>query len=151
MLASSSRLRLGVGLAHTVRAPPCQQGCNRALTLHCRSRRFFANASAKDSETRFGWDVAEKEPATGSTELPLAVIRRPLQRTRSNNQEKVQALMESISERGLMEPIDVLEVDGKYYGFSGCHRFEAFQRLEKETIPCRVRKATEKTLRQHLM
>jgi len=21
--------------------------------------------------------------------------------------------------------IDVLEVDGKYYGFSGCHRFEA--------------------------
>lgn len=40
---------------------------------------------------------------------------------------------------------------GKYYGFSGCHRFEAFQRLEKETIPCRVRKATEKTLRQHLM
>jgi len=27
---------------------------------------------------------------------------------------------------------DVLEVDGKYYGFSGCHRFEACQRLGKE-------------------
>lgn len=53
--------------------------------------------------------------STGSTELPLAVIRRPLQRTRSNNQEKVQALMESISERGLMEPIDVLEVDGELF------------------------------------
>ncbi len=49
----------------------------------------------------------------GSTELPLAAIRRPLGRTRSNNQEKVQALMESIEERGLMEPIDVLEVNGE--------------------------------------
>ncbi len=49
----------------------------------------------------------------GSTELPVAAIRRPLQRTRSNNQEKVQALMESIEVRGLVEPIDVLEVDGE--------------------------------------
>jgi len=32
---------------------------------------------------------------------------------------------------GQQEPIDVLEVDGKYYGFSGCHRFEACQRLGK--------------------
>lgn len=33
--------------------------------------------------------------------------------------------MRSIEEVGLHEPIDVLEVDGQYYGFSGCHRFEA--------------------------
>lgn len=32
--------------------------------------------------------------------------------------------MHSIQEIGLQEPIDVLEVDGKYYGFSGCHRYE---------------------------
>jgi uncharacterized ParB-like nuclease family protein len=71
-----------------------------------------------------------------------------------------------------------LQVDGKIYGFSGaqtlmsewcmcnvendayrtvlnllagCHRFEAFQRLGKERIPCRVRKATIKTLQMHLM
>lgn len=137
-------------------------------------------------------------------EVPLKSIRRPLQRTRTNNQEKVEALVKSISVRGLLVPIDVLEVDGtlsstlfqkvapsnferiergdvmalvsenvpclprhgkvwhgidaemwlaagKYYGFSGCHRFEAFQRLEKDTIPCRVRKANQQTLRMHLM
>ena len=39
------------------------------------------------------------------------------------------ALMQSIKEEGLHEPIDVLEVEGQYYGFSGCHRFEAHQRL----------------------
>lgn len=32
--------------------------------------------------------------------------------------------MRSIEEVGLQEPIDVLEVEGQLYGFSGCHRFE---------------------------
>ena len=49
----------------------------------------------------------------------MSSIKRPLQRTRTNNEEKVQALMASIEADGLKEPIDVLEVDGKYYGFSG--------------------------------
>ncbi|MED6219135.1 hypothetical protein PIB30_033067 [Stylosanthes scabra] len=54
-------------------------------------------------------------------ELPLDKIRRPLMRTRSNDATKVQQLMDSISEIGLQVPIDVLEVDGVYYGtcFSG--------------------------------
>jgi uncharacterized ParB-like nuclease family protein len=58
--------------------------------------------------------------------------------------------MESIAEIGLQEPIEVLEVDGRYYGFSGCHRFEACQRLGKQTILARVRKATPSVLRMHL-
>eukprot|EP00891_Asterochloris_glomerata_P004777 jgi/Astpho2/4777/Aster-00322 len=81
----------------------------------------------------------------------MAAIKRPLGKTRSNDQDKVHALMLSIEEVGLKEPIDVLEVEGKYYGFSGCHRYEAFQRLGKETIPCRVRKANRSTLRMHMM
>lgn len=81
-------------------------------------------------------------------ELPLAAIRRPL--PRQNDPEKVESLMESIAEEGLREPIDVLEVDGNYYGFSGCHRYEAHQRLGKETIKCRVRRAPREVLRKHL-
>ncbi|GET42520.1 ParB N-terminal domain-containing protein [Microseira wollei] len=81
-------------------------------------------------------------------EIPLSQIRRPLYR--ENDQAKVAALMESIQEIGQQEPIDVLEVDGEYYGFSGCHRFEACQRLGKETILCRVRKAPRSVLRMHL-
>ncbi|CAN6684034.1 unnamed protein product [Malus baccata var. baccata] len=49
-------------------------------------------------------------------ELPLDKIRRPLMRTRSNDPNKVQELMDSIQEIGLQVPIDVLEVDGAYYG-----------------------------------
>lgn len=81
-------------------------------------------------------------------EIPLSQIRRPL--PRENDSQKVQALMESIEREGLHEPIDVLEVDGAYYGFSGCHRFEAHQRLGKETIKCRVRHAPRSVLQKHL-
>ncbi|MBW4511420.1 MAG: ParB N-terminal domain-containing protein [Scytonematopsis contorta HA4267-MV1] len=81
-------------------------------------------------------------------EIPLKDIRRPL--PRQNDQNKVKDLMESIAEIGQQEPIDVLEVDGQYYGFSGCHRYEACQRLGKETILARVRKAPKSVLQMHL-
>ncbi|KAK9050584.1 hypothetical protein SSX86_030446, partial [Deinandra increscens subsp. villosa] len=80
-------------------------------------------------------------------ELPLNQIRRPLMRTRSNDPQKVQELMDSIAQIGLQVPIDVLEVDGAYYGFSGCHRFEAHQRLGLPTIRCKIRRGTKETLR----
>lgn len=80
--------------------------------------------------------------------IRLDEIRRPLPRQTDPN--KVVILMESIAREGLREPIDVLEVEGKYYGFSGCHRFEAHQRLNKETIKCRVRRAPRSVLQRHL-
>jgi len=81
-------------------------------------------------------------------EIPIRQIRRPLYR--QNDQAKVTALMESIQKIGLQEPIDVLEVDGEYYGFSGCHRYEACDRLGQETIRCQVRHAPRSVLRMHL-
>jgi sulfiredoxin len=81
-------------------------------------------------------------------EIPIQKIRRPL--FRQNDQRKVAALMESIQEIGLQEPIDVLEVDGEFYGFSGCHRYEACSRLGYETIRCRIRRAPPAVLKMHL-
>ena len=81
-------------------------------------------------------------------DIPLHKIKRPLYR--QNDQAKVAALMESIREIGLQEPIDVLEVDGEFYGFSGCHRYEACTKLGMETIRCRVRRAPRSVLKMHL-
>jgi sulfiredoxin len=81
-------------------------------------------------------------------EIPIKAIRRPLYR--QNDAQKVEDLMHSIAEQGLLEPIDVLEVNGEYYGFSGCHRYEACTRLGHETIHCKVRRATPEVLRMHL-
>lgn len=80
--------------------------------------------------------------------IPIEKIRRPL--LRQNDQAKVAALMESIQEIGQQEPIDILEVEGKYYGFSGCHRYEACSRLGQATILCRVRRAPRSVLQRHL-
>ena len=81
-------------------------------------------------------------------EIPVNRIHRPLPRQTDRN--KVDILAKSIATEGLREPIDVLEVDGKYYGFSGCHRYEAHQILGKETIECRVRRAPASVLKAHL-
>ncbi|WP_338429673.1 sulfiredoxin [Synechococcus elongatus] len=81
-------------------------------------------------------------------ELPINQIRRPL--PRNTDPQKVQDLMASIAAEGLREPIDVLEVEGEYYGFSGCHRYEAHQRLGLETIRCRIRRAPRSVLAMHL-
>jgi len=81
-------------------------------------------------------------------DVPIRQIRRPLYR--QNDPEKVEALMASIAAIGLQEPLDVLEVEGQYYGFSGCHRYEACTRLGHETIRCRVRRAPKSVLKMHL-
>lgn len=81
-------------------------------------------------------------------DIPIHQIHRPL--FRQNDPEKVKTLMASIQAIGLQEPIDVLEVEGQYYGFSGCHRYEACSRLGHETIRCRVRRAPKSVLKMHL-
>ncbi|PNW70677.1 hypothetical protein CHLRE_17g729950v5 [Chlamydomonas reinhardtii] len=116
-------------------------------------------APATGLASKYNWTFDNKEDKSSGAasngrqilELPVAAIRRPLGRTRGNDQDKVAALMESITAIGLQEPIDVLEVDGVYYGFSGCHRYEAHQRLGLETIRCRVRKANKEVLKMHMM
>ncbi|KAK3006691.1 hypothetical protein RJ639_017585 [Escallonia herrerae] len=69
-------------------------------------------------------------------ELPLEKIRRPLMRTRANDPQRSRTFW--------IASIDVLEVDGVYYG---CHRFEAHQHLGLPTIRCKVRRGTKETLR----
>jgi sulfiredoxin len=81
--------------------------------------------------------------------LPLVSIRRPLERTL--DEAKLTVLMESIAAEGQREPIDVLEVDGQLWGFNGCHRVAAHERLGMPTIRARVRRANREVLRMHLM
>jgi len=103
---------------------------------------------------KYGWDLQCRPDWSRDARvqfLPVAAICRPLRGIRPNDSEKVAALMRSITEIGQLEPIDVLEVDGVYWGFSGCHRYEAHVKLGRENILCRIRKATPQTLKFHLM
>lgn len=116
--------------------------------------------TAQAADAAFGWSEEASRQLLASTprnarivDLPLSAIRRPLAGSRADDELKVEALAASISENGQREPIDVLECppgSGRYWGFSGCHRFAAMRKLGRETIRCRVRGVSEATLRMHL-
>ncbi|KAJ4702488.1 Sulfiredoxin [Melia azedarach] len=107
--------------------------------------------SASSNGTPPGSSSSSERGGPVILELPLDKIKRPLMRTRANDPNKVKELADSIKEIGLQVPIDVIEVDGIYYGFSGCHRYEAHQRLGLPTIRCKVRRGTKETLRYDLL
>ena len=79
--------------------------------------------------------------------VPLASVRRPLQGFL--DEANLEALMGSIREQGLHEPIDLLEVDGQLWGFNDCHRVAAHERLGLPIIRARIRQATSRDLNLH--
>ena len=81
--------------------------------------------------------------------VPIAAINRPHESVIDDN--KVAELMRSISEVGLQVPIDLIEFEGKFYGFNGCHRYTAHKRLGWTTIEANNRQVDRATFRLHLM
>ena len=81
--------------------------------------------------------------------VPIEAINRPHESV--IDEGKVEDLMQSINEIGLQEPIDLIEFDGRFYGFNGCHRYTAHKRLGRTTIEANIRQVDRATFRLHLM
>lgn len=81
--------------------------------------------------------------------VPIESINRPHESV--IDEDKVAKLMSSISEIGLQEPVDLIEFEGRYYGFNGCHRYTAHMRLGLATIEANIRQVDRATFRLHLM
>lgn len=74
------------------------------------------------------------------TEIPLAKIRDFLEHPyQVRDDESMNELVESIKERGLIQPVLVRPVDGGYEMVSGHRRKRAFELAGIETIPARVK------------
>ena len=80
--------------------------------------------------------------------VKIDTIIRPLNSTL--DEEKMDYLMNSILQEGLKEPIDLLENNGRLYGFNGCHRYTAHRRLGYDTIEARIREVDDRTLHLHM-
>ncbi|KAH8396063.1 hypothetical protein KR222_002452 [Zaprionus bogoriensis] len=81
-------------------------------------------------------------------DVPMEVIKRPIPSVL--DELKVQSLMETIkgetSEQDV-PPVDILWITGSeggnyYFSFGGCHRFEAYKRLQRETIKAKLVRST---------
>ena len=68
-------------------------------------------------------------------ELPLASIEVGSDRARDLDPAWAEGLAGSIAAQGLMQPIVVRPLDGRYGLVAGLHRLEAFRLMGRETIP----------------
>ncbi|KAL9988229.1 hypothetical protein ACROYT_G002651 [Oculina patagonica] len=89
-------------------------------------------------------------------QVPINVINRPIPPVLE--EEKVKSLMKTIQDRNRrhsVPPIDVMWIKGRlggdyFYSFGGCHRYEAYKRLNKKTIPCKLIPSTVEILKVYL-
>jgi ParB family chromosome partitioning protein len=89
-------------------------------------------------------DPQPQATPTGLLEVPIGSITpNPHQPRRDFHEESLVELAESIRSEGLLQPVVVRKVEGKYQLIAGERRWRACQKLKLKVVPIRVIEASE--------
>lgn len=89
----------------------------------------------------------KKISKTAVVEIPIDQIRVPDERITSVTPEEIfTELKDSIAKHGIIQPLQIMEIDGEFILVDGLHRVIAAQQMGKSTVPCIIRKGKEETL-----
>ncbi|NLT71601.1 MAG: ParB/RepB/Spo0J family partition protein [Verrucomicrobiaceae bacterium] len=94
-----------------------------------------------------GAQAAESDPATGERILRVAldqVVPSPLQPRKRFHDEHLNELVESIREHGLIQPLVVRSVNGRYELIAGERRWRASTMLKLPEVPVILREASDR-------
>ena len=118
---------LGKGLGALIKAP--------GKTTKSQTKEKKSPAAVDDSAHGSGERV---------NQVPLErIVPSPFQPRKNFNDERLDELMESIRERGVIQPLIVREVDGQLELIAGERRWRACQKIEEEEVPVIIREATD--------
>ncbi len=97
-----------------------------------------------EGQTTIGKFPVDKELASGMASLPMsAILPNPYQPRTEWDAGELQSLADSIKVNGVIQPVLVRAVDGKYQLIAGERRFRACQIVGLEAIPAIIRTVTD--------
>lgn len=133
---AKAKPRLGKGLAGLISGNQPKKAAKKATAAPAKSTPSAAKKASKA-------DAVEETPANANfLELSVSKVEpNPYQPRREFEESQLKDLAESIRSEGLIQPIVVREVDGRYQLIAGERRWRAFKLLNLSKIPARIIKA----------
>jgi len=142
-MATPHKSRLGRGLGAIISGgtrPAAKQPADLKSEISDLKSKAAAPVSAPEAPAPTPAPAATPAPgAPGYQEIPVAsVVPNPYQPRREFHPDHIKELADSIAAEGLLQPIVVRLIDGKYQLIAGERRWRAFQSLKLKSIPARI-------------
>ena len=136
---AKAKPRLGKGLAGLISGNTAKKSASPAAKKATPAKAPAKKAAAKKAPAK---TKSSAEDATGNPsflELPVSKVEpNPFQPRREFEESQLHDLAESIRSEGLIQPIVVREVEGRYQLVAGERRWRAFKHLKLGKIPARI-------------